>query len=407
MEMFFRVSFWLSLVLAAAPLSAKTFLVIPLFNLSGSQNLDWIGESVAETVLSAAGSGTAVVLDRDDREEAYRTLGLRPGAQLTLASVIKLGQTLGADRVFFGTFRVTPPAPELTVAGTPAEPKNRPRGTLTLSARMLDLAQMREGSEFSEVGPLEDLGVMQQKLAWRALKVLDPTLAGEEDTFLKDHPRIRVDALESYIRGLLARTPTEQEKLFERSASLDPAFTQPAFELGRMYWNRQQFSLAAQWLAKVPATAAHGHEARFLLGLSRYEMGDAAGAERALTDVTAEVPIGDVFNDLGAAQLLAGDAEKAEASFAQALKDDPSDPVYQFNIAYALYKKSDCSAATPHLEAVLKRDSSDKDAAMLLDRCRSEAGPAGVKTGNLARIKTNFEESAYRQLQDVFQTKRK
>jgi tetratricopeptide (TPR) repeat protein len=407
MEMFFRVSLWLSLVLAAAPLPAKTFLVIPLFNLSGSPNLDWIGESVAETVLTAAGAGTAVVLDREDREEAYRKLGLRPGAPLTLASVIKLGQTLGADQVFFGTFRLTPPAPALTVAGTPTEPKTHPRGTLTLSARMLDLAQMHEGSEFSEVGPLEDLGVMQQKLAWRALKVLDPALAGEEEAFLKDHPRIRVDALESYIRGLLARTPSEQEKLFERSASLDPSFVQPAFELGRMYWNRQQFSLAAQWLAKVPASAAHGHEARFLLGLSRYEMGDAAGAERALADVTAAVPLGGAFNDLGAAQLLAGDVAKAEASFAQALKDDPSDPVYQFNTGYALYKKGDCPAAAPHLEAVLKRDSSDKDAAMLLERCRSGNGPAGAKSENLARIKTNFEESAYRQLQDVFQTKRK
>ncbi len=405
--MLFRFSFWLSLALAAAPLSAKTFLVLPLFNLTGTQNLDWIGESVAETVRSAAGSGTVVVLDREDREEAYRKLGLRPGAQLTLASVIKLGQTLGADRIFYGSFRLTPPAPELTVAGQPTEPKNRPRVTLKLSARMLNLAEMHEGSEFSEVGPLEDLAAMQQKLAWRAIHVLDPALAEDEDTFLKNHPRIRVDALESYIRGLLARTPAEQEKLFERSASLDPAFSQPAFELGRIYWSRQQFREAAQWLAKVPTAEAHGHEARFLLGLARYEMGDFAGAARALGDVAAIVPLGEAFNDLGAAQLRDGEHDKAEASFAQALKDDPSDPVYQFNTGYALWKKGDCVCAMPHFEAVLKRDPSDKDATMLLELCRTGTPAAGAQTENLARIKTNFEESAYRQLQDVFQTKRK
>ncbi len=395
------------LVLLPWQAHARTFLILPLFNLTQTANLDWIGESVAETVRSAASSSSLVVLDREDRDEAYRRLGLRPGARLTLASIMKLGQTLGADQIFYGSYELTPPAPELTVAGQPADTKNKSRGTLKLSARLLDLAELHEGSEFSEVGPLEDLANMQRQLSWRTLHRLDPALAGDEDEFRKEHPRIRVDAIESYIRGLLARTAPERERLFAQAVQLDPAYSQASFELGRLYWNRQQYRQAAQWLDKVPPGDMHANEARFFLGLSRYQMGDFTGATRALDQTVASIPLNEAFNDLGAAQSRAGQPAKAEASFGRALQGDPADPVYQFNLGYVLWKKGDCAAAAPHLEAVLKRDPSDKDAALLLDRCRAGAAIAGGGTQDLERIKTNYEESAYRQLQDVFQSKRK
>ena len=67
------------ILLFFAPLRADTFLVLPLFNLSEGPNLDWVGESVSETVRESLAAEGVIVLDRKDRDEAYRRLGIRLG----------------------------------------------------------------------------------------------------------------------------------------------------------------------------------------------------------------------------------------------------------------------------------------------------------------------------------------
>src|SRR5215468_5278048 len=96
------------LLVCAAGLRADTVLVLPFFNHSKNASLDWIGESISETVRDALASQNVLVLDRDDRLEGYRRLSLRPGAQLTRASVIKIGEVLDASRILYGYYEVTP-----------------------------------------------------------------------------------------------------------------------------------------------------------------------------------------------------------------------------------------------------------------------------------------------------------
>jgi hypothetical protein len=141
---------------------ADTVLVLPFFNDSGTPSLDWIGESVAETVREAFASQGMIALSRDDREEAYRRLQFHSHVTLTLASVIRLGQSLDADQVIYGEFDLKP--------GPPSGPKTR--GTLSLTAHVLDLKHAREGPKFSEVGALEDLAVL------RTPRPPKPTLTG-------------------------------------------------------------------------------------------------------------------------------------------------------------------------------------------------------------------------------------
>ena len=92
--------------------SAQTVVVLPFSNLSGSPNLDWIGESIAECARETLASEGILVLDRASREEAYRRLSLGASAPLTHASVIKVGDLLDAERVVYGSFRVSPPPPD-------------------------------------------------------------------------------------------------------------------------------------------------------------------------------------------------------------------------------------------------------------------------------------------------------
>jgi hypothetical protein len=139
------------LVLAALSTRAETVLVLPFFNQSDSANIDWIGESIAENVRESLSSEGVLVLDREDRLEAYRRLSLRPGALLTHASMIKVGQALDASKVVYGQYDLTPPAQ----AAAPGPGVSR--GSLRITARIMDLERLKQMPEYAEIGALEDL----------------------------------------------------------------------------------------------------------------------------------------------------------------------------------------------------------------------------------------------------------
>src|SRR5437899_174412 len=94
--------------LLCAGLRAETALVLPFFNHTKSPGLDWIGESISESVRDSLAADGILVLDREDRMEAYRRLSLRPGAELTHASVLKVGESVDASTVIYGFFEVLP-----------------------------------------------------------------------------------------------------------------------------------------------------------------------------------------------------------------------------------------------------------------------------------------------------------
>ena len=139
---------------------ADTVLVLPFFNESTTQNIDWIGESIAETIRESLSAQGVLVLSREDRLEAYRRLSIRANAVLTHASVIKLGEALDASQVIYGHFEISTasqPGAETPASPNGSGPAVSPRDTLHVSARVLDLKHTRQGPEFEEIGALEDL----------------------------------------------------------------------------------------------------------------------------------------------------------------------------------------------------------------------------------------------------------
>src|SRR5258708_27231136 len=122
--------------LALIAVRADTVLVLPFFNLSNSTNLDWIGESIAETVRESLTAHDVLALDREERLEAFRRLSIRPYALLTHASVIKLAESLDAGQVIFGQYSVTArPAPS--------------KGSLRITSRILDLKRIKQGPQLN------------------------------------------------------------------------------------------------------------------------------------------------------------------------------------------------------------------------------------------------------------------
>lgn len=379
------------IILLSGMLRAETVLVLPFFNHSGSPNLDWIGESIAETVHDALASEGLLVLDREDRLEAYRRLSIRPGAELTHASIIKIGESLDASRVIYGFYEVTP-------AG---DGKDQSKSSLRLSARVLDLKRISQGPPLTEAGALEDLAGVEVRLGWQALQSVSPKTAPSQETFLQARPSVRLDAVESYIRGLLAASPDQRHRFFTQAARLDEHYSQPCYQLGKTYWEKKEYRVAAGWLDRVTRSDPHYLEARFFLGLCRYYTGDFEGAAAAFQEVAASVPLNEVYNDLGAAQAQRNDFVSAIASYRKALEGDSADPDYHFNVGYALWKSGQFEAAVESFRAALERNSEDAEATTLLGLAlrRTAPRPGDQRTEGRQRIKTNYDEAAFRQLQ--------
>jgi tetratricopeptide (TPR) repeat protein len=379
------------LALLCGAIHAETVLVLPFFNHSKSANLDWIGESISETVRDALVSQGLLALDREDRLEAYRRLSLRPGAELTHASIIKIGQSLDASRVIYGEFDLLS-----------AEPgKEQSKGTLRINARILDLKDTRQGPPFGELGALEDLANLEVHLGWQSLGQLLPKSVPAEQEYMQHRPPVRLDAVESYIRGLLAATPEQRHRLFSQSARLDEHYSQPCFQLGKIAWEQKDYKGAAGWFPRVALTDPHYLEAQFFLGLSQYHLAVYASAEQAFQTVAASVPLNEVFNNLGAAEARRNDTAGAIASFKKALEGDSGDPDYHFNLGYTFWRTGQFDEAVESLRAAVARNPADAEATALLGFALKREGPRpnDLKAEGRERLKKNYDEAAYRQLQ--------
>jgi tetratricopeptide (TPR) repeat protein len=342
---------------------------------------DWIGESFAETLRESLASQGVLVLNREDRVEVYRRLAVRPEAEI---------EALDAGQVIYGQYAVHPGLP----GGTSVT------GTLSVTARLLDLKHRKLGAEFKQSGAMSELSMLESRLAWQVLHELQPKSTPPQDAFLKANPPVRVDAMESYIRGLMARTNEQQIRLFTQAAHLDPRFSQPAFQLGRIHFNQKNYKEAGQWLERVTAPDSHFMEARYLLGICRFYAGDFEAAVNLFQEVAKDVPLNEVFNNLGAAQSRRDDPAAA-GNFRKAVEGDEADPDYWFNLGYALWRQGDFKSAEASFRAVLARTPDDLEATILLGRCLRKEPPQNgdTKLARRERIKQTFEETAFRQLQ--------
>jgi tetratricopeptide (TPR) repeat protein len=398
----------LALFAGARASRAETAAILPFANLSQvasspnpavpASNLDWIGESIAGTLRDALELRGVLTMGRSDVQEAYHRLNLPQRTRLTQASVLKIGEVVDAEQVVYGSFEFQPAFP----GGAPGDS----RGSLRITARVFDRLHLRQSPEFAESGALEDLATLEAHLAWRTLTLVAPRLAPPESQFHSLRPPVRLDAEENYVRGLMAHAPEQREKYFTQAARLDARFAHPCYQLGQIEYARKNYRQAAEWLERVGPDDIDYHPATFLLGLSLFQSGDYEGAQKAFQTIAALVPLSEVFNDLGAAESRRN-LPQAIDDFRKALQGDPNDPVYHFNLGYALWKKGDFAAAADSFRSALDRSPDDAMATLLLGRCLNKQGlHADGRAGearllNLERLKTDFEERAYRQLKSM------
>ena len=391
----FRAAVLALLVSSFAFAQSATVLVLRFNNESQFSDLNWVGESIAETLRAEFGQANEIVLDRSASLAGMKKLGLRAEATFTKASIIRLSQALDADLVVYGSYEVKLP-PGVTQLKD---------GDIVINAEMIDLRKLQDAPGLSESGKLANLSTYKERLAWQTLKYLDPTTPQDFEKFMGARKPTRLDAEESYIHGLLSPDKEHQQKWFLQAANLDPQFVSPAYELGKVYLERKDPHQALKWLEKVPPNDARYLEARFRMGIAAYQVADYKAAIGYFQEVANVMPLHEVYNNLAAAEDQINSPSTID-DFRKAVDGDPGDASYLFNLGAALLRRNLFDEAKQKLQAVIDHSPDDAEADGLLAQAEQhKISTPSAKPLAPARLKTSMDSTAFRQLKAMLQPK--
>lgn len=359
--------------------TTDTVIVIPFENGSGVPGLQWISEAFPEMLSQRLASPSIFPLTRDDRLRAYDRAGIPAQVQPARATIYRLVEPMDVDYVVLGRY---------TFDGR----------SLTAAAQILDMQNRKLLPENQESGPLVELVNVQNALAWDLLHSLRPDFKVDKQAFTTSAPGIRLDAFENYIRGILDSTDADRINHFREAVRLNPTYNEAWLKLGRSYFDTHQYDQAMAALAQVAATAPEAREANFFLGLAAYSVNDFSRAESAFNFVAVRLPLTEVFNNLGVTTFRLGDRKQALSYFRKAVESDASDPDYHFNLALAFEETGNPEEAAQQLKECLNLHPADAEAHSLLDSLADASRSGGAMPVAAARLKSNYDENAYRQL---------
>ncbi|MBI4464018.1 MAG: tetratricopeptide repeat protein [Acidobacteria bacterium] len=313
-------------------------IVFPFENNTRNPNLDWIGESFVETLSTNLSSSRLLLLSRRERATAFDRLGIPASNILSNATIYKVAQTLDVNQVILGNY-------------------NHSNGEIRVVAQVMSMAGPRLSEPFVERGPLANLLELQTSLAWQIQSHLWPNWNVSKDEYIRDRKGPRLDAFENYVRGVLAKERGPQIRYHRTASRLDPLFTKPAFELGRLYFHDKDYATSVLWLSKLRRGDPDYLEANYFLGLAYLHLEQYERATSAFRVVAQRLPLNEVYNNLGIA-LARQERPEALPYFEKAVQNDPNDPDFLFNLGYAYWKRGNCAQALPNLEESLQSSNS-------------------------------------------------
>lgn len=373
----------------AAPIG-RVVLVLPFENHSGQSDLAWIGDSFPDTLNQRLSSASFLTISRDDRQYALDHLGFPTDFRPTRATTIRIAQTLDANYVVIGSYTV----------------KN---GRISAQARVLSVNELKMSAVIEDSNDLRRLFDVQNTIAWKIAKYIDPQFNVAQQTFLGASGQVRLSAFENYIRGIGASSTEERIKRLELAVQQSPGYSAALLALGKTQYFERDYDHAAATLDRIPKDGRLALEANFYLGLARFNSARYAEAEKAFSFVATRLPLPEVVNNQAVA--LSRQGHNASALFQRAVAADPKDPDYHYNLAVSLYRSGNRSEAQREVDLAIKLRATDPEAPLLKNLIAqgAPAPPAAATAANrtsstanssfepLERIRRTYSEASFRQ----------
>jgi Flp pilus assembly protein TadD/TolB-like protein len=340
-------------------------LVMPFDNPSGEARLHWLREAAAVLLADDLRASGATAIGREERVKAFERLGVPINASLSDATVIRIGELLGASSVVVGS---------LALEGE----------RLSVKARAIRLDSGRMQPEVAEQTLLPDLFRVFDRIVIRLFPILlAPAPQGEK-------ARPPLPAFENYTKGLIAETPAVQVKLLEAALAGYAGYDAARLALWQAYTTQGDHQKALAIALDVPEGSPSFRRARFLAALSQMQLKQYEPAANTLRTLAAGGPLATISNNLGVIQLrrgASGHEAVASSYFGDAHKLDDGDPDYLFNLGYSYFLERDVQAATYWLREAVRRNPADGDAHYVLGTALGSAGTPteAVREKDLAR----------------------
>jgi tetratricopeptide (TPR) repeat protein len=365
----------------------RVVLVLPFDNRSGQTNLAWVGDSFPDTLNQRLTSAGFLTITRDDRQYALDHLGLPVDFRPSRATTIRIAQTLDAAFVIVGSYTVN-------------------NGRIEVQAQVLEVDKLRLSQPLTDSSELARLFDVENAIAWKVARQIDPHFNVAEQTFLAASGGVRLSAFENYIRGTDATTSPERIKRLQMAVQDTPDYPAALLALGKAQFTQRDYDQAAATLAKITRTDRRALEANFYIGLARFNTAKYAEAESAFAFVASRLPLPEVVNNQAVASSRQG--HDAVALFQRASTADPNDADYHYNLAVSFLRRGDFAAAQREVDLTLKLRPRDTEAAELkasISAGRHIALTANATTNEAAspdfdpleRIRRTYSEASFRQ----------
>lgn len=335
---------------AAIAQTHERFLIIPFENSAKEARVYWLSEASAVLLADDLNALGRRAYTRDERLEAFQQLQMPPAAGLSHATVIRLGQVVGATHVVIGSFRLT-------------------GSQLAVRAQNIRLDTGRMETEIVESGPLDDLFAVFGRVSRR--------VAGAAAAGAAQATRPGPQVFENYIKGLIAAATPTKIGYLETSIKLDPTFDRARLALWNAHYDEGNGRAALLVAAAVPETSPLYARARFYVGLSLIQLNRLEDAFVTLRTLGDRSPSAAVMNNMGVIQMrrpVTPETGRATYYFNQAVKLDQDDRDYYFNLGYAYWAEKDVPAAIFWLREAVRRNPADGEAHAVLAAALQAAG---------------------------------
>ena len=348
-------------------------IVVPFSSAGHDPRGYWLREASAVILTDDLVSAGISTMSRDERVRAFDSLRVPATAALSHATVIRVGQIVGAMRVVVGSF---------AIAGD----------TLSVRARSILLDNGQISAEVVETGPLANLFDIYQRVARRLAEGLP-----RGPVTPLTHPPIA--AFEQYIKGLLAETPAMKLSFLRGALRVAPTLQAARIAMWAVHNEIGEHDNALTVIRQVPATHALAREAAFLSSVSLLQLGRYPEAFDALTNLNRASLDGSLLNNLGVVQLRRPQAgatgRRAVSYFNDAVAVEGGDSDLLFNLGYAHWLDRDVPNAIQSLREAVRRRPADDAAHYVLGVALQMTGNAGegARERELARrLSSEWEE---------------